>query len=53
MTLVGHEAEVLAVAIMSEVGYMLTGSADKLIKLWRAGQCQQTYAGHTGCPSVI
>ena len=41
----GHEAAVWAVAIMPEGGYMLTGSADKLIKLWRAGKCEKTFQG--------
>ncbi len=38
---------------MPEGGYMLTGSADKLIKLWRAGKCHQTFAGHTDCVRAV
>ena len=41
----GHEAAVWAVAIMPEGGFMLTGSADKLIKLWKAGKCERTFEG--------
>ncbi len=41
----GHEAAVWAVAIMPEGGYMLTGSADKAIKLWKAGKCERTFMG--------
>ena len=41
----GHEAAVWAVAIMPEGGFMLTGSADKLIKLWKAGKCERTFGG--------
>ena len=41
----GHEAAVWAVAIMPEGGYMLSGSADKSIKLWRAGKCERTFKG--------
>ena len=41
----GHEAAVWAVAIMPEGGYMLTGSADKAIKLWKAGRCERTFMG--------
>ena len=48
LVFIGHEAAVWAVAIMPEGGYMLTGSADKNIKLWRAGKCQQTFKGNTG-----
>ncbi len=41
----GHEAAVWAVAIMPEQGVMLTGSADKTIKVWKAGKCQNTIRG--------
>ncbi|KAF7244575.1 Phospholipase A-2-activating protein [Varanus komodoensis] len=37
MTLQGHTAAVWAVKILPEQGLMLTGSADKTIKLWKAG----------------
>ena len=45
MTLKGHEAAVWAVALMPTQGLMLTGSADKTIKIWRAGKCEQTFVG--------
>jgi len=41
----GHEAAVWGVAVMPELGYMLTASADKTIKLWKAGKCERTYTG--------
>ena len=31
------------------VGVMLTGSADKTIKMWKGGACQKTLGGHTDC----
>ena len=40
-----HEAAVWGVAVMPEGGYMITGSADKSIKLWKAGKCECTYHG--------
>lgn len=50
----GHEQAVWAVAIMPEGGFMLTGSADKLIKLWRAGKCEKTFQGEqTDCNTSI
>ena len=52
MTLQGHEATVWAVALLPTQGLMLTGSADKTIKMWRAGRCERTFTGkktHTLC----
>ena len=43
---VGHESAVWAVAIMPEQGTMLTGSADKTIKVWKAGKCVNTIRGN-------
>jgi len=43
--IIGHEAAVWGVAVMPEGGYMLTASADKTIKLWKAGRCERTYTG--------
>ena len=43
--LAGHELSVWCVAIMPEDGYMLTGAADKLIKIWKAGRCEHTLKG--------
>ena len=34
-----------AVALMPETGFMLTGSADKSIRMWRAGKCEKTFLG--------
>ena len=45
MTLKGHDAAVWAVALMPTQGLMLTGSADKTIKMWRAGKCEKTFTG--------
>ena len=44
-TVSGHEAAVWDVALMPESGFMLTGSADKSIKMWRAGKCEKTFTG--------
>jgi len=43
--IIGHEAAVWGVAVMPEGGYMLTASADRTIKLWKAGKCERTYTG--------
>uniref|UniRef100_A0A8D0H133 Phospholipase A2 activating protein n=1 Tax=Sphenodon punctatus TaxID=8508 RepID=A0A8D0H133_SPHPU len=45
----GHTAAVWAVKILPEQGLMLTGSADKTIKLWKAGRCERTFTGHEDC----
>lgn len=45
LTLQGHSAAVWAVVILPEQGLMLSGSADKTIKLWKAGRCERTYTG--------
>ena len=29
--------------------FCLKGSADKTIKMWRAGKCEKTFVGHTDC----
>lgn len=41
----GHSAAVWAVLILPEQGLMLSGSADKTIKLWKAGHCDRTFTG--------
>ena len=41
----GHEKAVWAVAVMPEGGFMLTGSADHTIKMWKAGRCEVTFRG--------
>lgn len=41
----GHEAAVWTVALLPEAGLMLTGSADKTIRLWKAGKCEKTFTG--------
>lgn len=45
LCVLGHEAAVWGVAVMPEGGYMLTASADKTVKLWKAGKCERTYTG--------
>ncbi|NXG69255.1 PLAP protein, partial [Baryphthengus martii] len=45
----GHTAAIWAVKILPEQGLMLTGSADKTIKLWKAGRCERTFTGHEDC----
>ena len=34
-------------ALMPETGFMLTGSADKSIRMWRAGKCEKTFLGES------
>ena len=29
--------------------FYFVGSADKTIKMWRAGACERTFTGHTDC----
>ena len=43
-----HEAAVWAVAVMPESGRMLTASADRTIKMWKAGKCERTFTGMPG-----
>jgi len=31
---------------MPEKGLMLTGSADRTIKLWKAGKCERSFLGN-------
>ena len=45
LTLTGHEAAVLAVAILPETDIIVTVSADRLIKLWKMGVNTHTLAG--------
>jgi len=45
----GHTAAIWAVKILPEQGLMLTGSADKTIKLWKAGRCERTFTGKCCC----
>ena len=45
VTISGHESAVWAVAVISEKGLMLTGSADKTIKMWKAGKLEHTFQG--------
>ena len=59
MTLTGHELAVWCVAILPGVGVMVTGSADKTLRLWRTGKCEQILRGifffykKTACLSVL
>lgn len=52
-TLQGHSAAVWAVVILPEQGLMLSGSADKTIKLWKAGRCEKTYTGETVRTNIV
>lgn len=48
LVLVGHEASVWAVAFVGE--FLVTGSADKTIKIWnRKAELKSTLTGHTDC----
>uniref|UniRef100_G3TXR0 Phospholipase A-2-activating protein n=1 Tax=Loxodonta africana TaxID=9785 RepID=G3TXR0_LOXAF len=49
MTLQAHTAAVWAVKILPVQGLMLTGSADKTIKLWKAGRRERNFMGHEDC----
>ena len=49
MTLKEHTAAIWAVEMMPDQGYMITGSADKTIKLWKGGNVERTLTGHTDC----
>ncbi len=46
MTLKDHEAAVWCGVIMSEVGLMVTGAADGMLKVWKAGSCKNTIKAH-------
>lgn len=41
----GHEAAVWCVALIPTGGFMLTGSADKTIRLWKTGVTERTFRG--------
>ena len=47
MTLKDHEAAVWCGVILSEVGLMVTGSADGMLKVWKAGACKATTKAHS------
>ena len=53
MIILGHDAAVWAVAILPEGGFMITGSADKSIKLWKAGKCEKTLLGMYEIPLEV
>lgn len=44
-SLIGHTDNILCTDIQNDL--ILTGSKDKLIKLWRDNECIGTYTGHT------
>lgn len=48
----GHSAAVWTVVILPEQGLMLSGSADKTIKLWKAGHCDRTFTGESSNLSI-
>ena len=47
MTLKDHEAAVWCGVILSEVGVMVTGAADGMLKVWKAGACKATVKAHS------
>jgi len=47
MTLKDHEAAVWCGVILSEVGVMVTGAADGMLKVWKAGACKATIKAHS------
>ena len=53
VTISGHESAVWAVAVISEKGLMLTGSADKTIKMWKAGKLEHTFQGKSPIFSLL
>jgi len=42
-----HEAAVWCGVILSEVGVMVTGAADGMLKVWKAGACKATIKAHS------
>jgi WD40 repeat protein len=48
-TLEGHAAEVCSVALSGDARFALSGSGDRMLRLWRLedGRCAQTFNGHT------
>jgi phospholipase A-2-activating protein len=50
----GHGAAVWAVAVASaDGGDVVTGSADKTLRLWRHGACVRTLTGHSDCIRAV
>ncbi len=47
LNLSGHSLGVWAGVILPETGIMVTGSADKTIRLWKAGKCKKILEHHT------
>ena len=47
MTLKDHEAAVWCGVILSEIGLMITGAADGMLKVWKAGTCKSTSKAHS------
>jgi WD40 repeat protein/serine/threonine protein kinase len=54
-TLAGHHDAVTAVAASAHGRFVLSGSADKTLKLWEVatGQCLRTFEGHTGVVTAV
>uniref|UniRef100_H2YA00 Phospholipase A-2-activating protein n=1 Tax=Ciona savignyi TaxID=51511 RepID=H2YA00_CIOSA len=50
MVMNGHSAAVWDTVIMPEQqGLVITASADKTVRSWRAGKCLDVFKGHTDC----
>ncbi|XP_023345086.1 phospholipase A-2-activating protein [Eurytemora carolleeae] len=47
MTLTGHDMAVWCVGSLPGVGIMITGSADRTLRIWKTGKCQGILKGHT------
>lgn len=47
MQLNGHSLGVWAGIVLPETGIMVTGSADKTIRLWKTGRCKKVLEQHT------
>lgn len=39
--------------MMQEKGYMVTGSADKTVKVWKAGKCEHTLKGSIAATAAV
>jgi phospholipase A-2-activating protein len=47
LNLEGHTLGVWAGIVLPETGIMVTGSADKTIRLWKSGRCRKILEHHT------
>lgn len=42
----GHESSILCLLVIKD-NYILSGSGDKTMRLWKDGKCQNVFHGHT------